>query len=98
MANTSLIEAAKITPSTARIPPPNRARPHVFTSPVPKPPTMAGASRPPPKLTPKRPPAGPPLPPLGRPSPVGPQPVVGVEIHFRLRFLTVLVLTSFSAL
>ena len=43
-------------PSTTRMPPPKRAGPQLFTSPVPKPPTMIGAGAPPPPRPPKKPP------------------------------------------
>src|SRR5512132_633258 len=93
-----------MTPSTNRMPPPRRAGPQVFASPLPRPPTMIGAGgaigppRPPPNPPPPPNPAPPPAPPPAGPVPAGPQPVVRFETHFRLRFLTVFVFTSFSAL
>src|SRR5262245_20523993 len=89
-----------MTPSTNRIPPPRRAGLQLFASPVPRPPTLMGAGGPPPPpRPPPRPPPNPPGPaaPAGG-VPVGPQPVVRLVTHLRLRFLTVFVLTSFNAL
>src|SRR5690348_13656574 len=90
-----------MTPSTKRIPPPGLRGAQLLTSPVPKPPTMIGAAGPPPP--PRPPPPPPPPPPAGPapaagPVPAGPHPVVSVLTHFRLRFLTVAVLTSFKRL
>src|SRR5690348_16565097 len=84
-------------PSTNRIPPPSRAGPQLFASPVPSPPTMIGAGvPPPPKRTPPNPPRPPPPPSVGGAVPFGPHPVVmPFDTHFRLRFLTVSLLTSF---
>src|SRR4029450_838669 len=87
-----------MTPSTTRMPPPSLAGLQLFASPVPRPPTTMGAAGPPPPpRPPPRPPPKPPAAPAGG-VPVGPQPVVRVVTHLRLRFLTVFVLTSFSAL
>src|SRR6187455_1835865 len=92
-----------MTPSTKRIPPPRRAGPQLFASPLPRPPTMIGAGgaagppRPPPPPKPPPPPGAPPAPAAG-PVPVGPQLVVRFDTHFRLRFFTVFVLMSFKAL
>src|SRR5262245_47710600 len=86
-------------PSTNRIPPPSRAGLQLFASPFPSPPTLIGAAGPPPP--PRPPPRPPPNPPPAAPAggvPFGPQPVVRLVTHLRLRFFTVVVLTSFSAL
>src|SRR5262245_62365957 len=88
-----------MTPSTIRIPPPKRAGPHEFTSPVPKPPTIRGTGTvkpPPPRPPPPPPPNPPPPPPPPVSVPLAPQPVVYDSVHFKLRFWTVLVLTSSS--
>src|SRR5215216_4028488 len=88
-----------MTPFTKRIPPPSRAGPQLFASPLPRPPTMMGAGaagappRPPPPPPPNPPPAG-----AAGGVPAGPHPVVRFDTHFRLRFFTVLVFTSLSAL
>src|SRR5690242_13779866 len=87
-----------MTPSTNNIPPPSRAGLQLFASPFPRPPTTIGAAAPPPPpRPPPRPPPNPPAAPAGG-VPVGPQPVVRFVTHFRLRFLTVVALTSLSAL
>ena len=85
-----------MTPSTNRMPPPRRAGPQLFASPLPRPPTMIGAAGPPPP--PRPPPNAAPAGRRRRPVPVGPQPVVRLVTHLRLRFLTVFVLTCLSAL
>src|SRR5262245_34089275 len=86
-----------MTPSTTRIPPPKRAGPHELTSPVPKPPTITGTGtvKPPP---PRPPPPRSPPPPPPESVPFAPHPVVYESVHFRLRFWTVLALTSSSKL
>src|SRR5262245_34012772 len=80
------------------MPPPMRAGPQVFASPLPRPPTtigyVAGAG-------PPRPPPPPPGPWGGAPAeplPVAPQPCVSGVIHLRLRYFTVSLFTSFSEL
>src|SRR5262245_35299276 len=93
-----------MTPFPSRMPPPGARSCQLLASPVPRPPTMIGAPPPPPPPRPPRPPPPPPPPPAPAPPgaggcvPFGPQAVVIVEIHLRLRFLTVVVLTFFSAL
>src|SRR6476660_1776808 len=89
-----------MTPSTNRIPPPRRAGVKSLAPPARRPPTPMGAPGPPPppRPPPRPPPPGPPAAPPAGAVPVGPQPVVRVDTHLRLRFLTVLVLTSFNAL
>src|SRR5262249_18090956 len=92
-------------PSLTTMPPPGARLPQLLASPLPRPPTIIGASAPPPPPRPPPRPPPPPPPPPGPPAapaagavPVGPQPVVSVLNHLRLRFLTVAVLTSFKAL
>src|SRR5215210_6396075 len=88
-----------MTPSTNSMPPPGPRLPQVFASPAPRPPTTIGVIDP--AAAPPRPPP-PPRPPaalsLSGGVPVGPQPAGSVDTHLRLRFLTVFVLTCFSAL
>src|SRR5438093_230642 len=91
-----------MTPLTNRMPPPGLRFPQLLASPLPRPPTVIGASSAPPPPRPPRPPPPPPPGPAPAPTagplPVGPHPVVSVLCHLRLRFLTVAVLTSFRLL
>src|SRR5262245_53930567 len=86
-------------PSTKSVAPLKRAGPHVFAEPVASPPTTsgkpgaAGALPPPPP-----PPAAAAAAPPPSPRPFAPQPPLSGRIHLRLRYLTVSLLTSFSAL
>src|SRR5688572_10031063 len=84
---------------TNRMPPPGARLPQLFASPVPRPPTTIGVIDPPPPPPPRPPPRPPPAGAAGAGAvPFGPHPVGSVLCHFRLRFLTVAVLTCFSVL